>query len=104
MTDHAQQTVVLHVSDSPDDVARAATTAEAIRASFPSVQVRIIVNGEALSALTQADAPPGVEACEIGMARRGIETAHLAPGVGTVASAAVELAGAQFAGAAYIRI
>jgi uncharacterized protein len=54
-----------------------------------------------------ADAVPAdleVAARALGLARHGIQAADLPTGIGTVPSAPVALAAAQFAGAAYIRL
>lgn len=101
--------VVLHASTDPADVRRALDAAATLETSDPDLHVRIIVNGPALSGLTGRDpvevpANTRVEACLVGMGKRGITVDQLRPAVGTVSSAVAALAQAQFAGAAYIRI
>ncbi|GAA4489451.1 hypothetical protein [Microbacterium panaciterrae] len=106
-------TVVLHVSDRPEDVARAIDSAHTLHANRPAYRIRIIVNGPALRGATVDGAPldlsrlpegAGIEACEVGMRSRGIPTDTLQAGVRTTASAVVALSEAQLAGAAYVRI
>lgn len=102
-------TLVLHVSDVPQDLDRAVTTARSLGASQPDVQVRIIVNGPALDGM--ASAQPGqlpagssIAACLTGLRNRGIDPAQLPSGVQTVDSALLAIAQEQLAGAAYIRL
>ncbi|MBN9216224.1 MAG: hypothetical protein ABS62_04840 [Microbacterium sp. SCN 70-200] len=96
--------VVVHVSDDPGDLDRAVSTAQSLRDAFPDAEVRVIVNGPALDGLREGQAPPGVEACAIGLQRRGIDAASLRAVVEVIPSAATVLVEAQFEGAAYIRI
>jgi len=96
--------VVVHVSDDPGDLDRAVSTAQSLRDAFPDAAVRVIVNGPALDGLREGQPPPGVEACAIGLQRRGIDAASLRAVVEVIPSAATVLVEAQFEGAAYIRI
>jgi len=103
-------TVVLHVSDRPEDVGRSIGSASTLHKARPDAIIRIIVNGGAIVGLTLGAAPiemptfATVEACEVGMRSRGISVDALQPGVVTTASAIVALADAQLGGAAYVRI
>lgn len=102
--------VLLHVSDAAADLQRALGSARTLTADDPSVHVRVIVNGPALSGVTNgADAvtaPPRttIEACQVGMRARGIRSDELQESVVTTPSAVVALARAQGEGAAYIRV
>lgn len=101
--------VVIHVSDSPQDVQRAISTAGSLREAFPGVRVRIIVNGEALTAvasMTPQQLPDDVEvaACSIGLRRRDIDEDSLPEGVEVIAAAPVAIVEEQFNGAAYLRL
>ena len=103
-------TVLLHVSDRPEDITRALGSARTLHSRRPEFSIRIIVNGPAIAGLT-VDAPAlelsdaaTVEACEVGMRGHGIRTEQLQPGIRTTASAVVALSDAQFDGAAYVRI
>ncbi|WP_353114054.1 hypothetical protein [Microbacterium sp.] len=109
------ETVVLHVSDAPADVARALGSARTLREADLALTVRIIVNGAALDGLASgahgveipgAEFPDGttVEACRIGMGKRGIPADALRPGVGIVPAAVVAIVEAQQSGASYVRI
>ncbi|WP_295012718.1 hypothetical protein [uncultured Microbacterium sp.] len=104
MSTDGSRRVVVHVSDDPTDLDRAVATAQSLREAFPGAEVRVIVNGAALDGLREGQALPGVEACAIGLGRRGIDTASLGAGIEVIPSAAVALTEAQFEGAAYIRI
>ena len=102
--------VVLHVSDAAEHLPRATAAATTLREARPGTRVRIIVNGPALDAVV-ADGVPltvdeatSVEACELGLGRRGLDPEALQPGVRTVGSAVIALFDAQQAGASYIRI
>ncbi|MBS1907559.1 MAG: hypothetical protein JST33_13540 [Actinobacteria bacterium] len=106
----AQRTVLLHVSDRPDDIVRAIGSAETLHRERPETRIRIIVNGPAIRGVT-TDAPPlpatdaaTIEACENGMRNHGIPFESLQPGVVTVLAAVVALSDGQFDGAAYIRV
>ena len=108
MTD--QRTALLHVSDRPEDITRAIGIAHALHEGRPEYGIRIIVNGPAVRGATR-DADPldvpdfaSIEICEGGLRGRGIPVDSLQPGVVTTASAAVAIADAQFAGAAYNRV
>lgn len=96
--------VVVHVSEDPADVERAVSTAASLREAFPDAEVRVIVNGAALEGLRAGEPLPGVEACAVGLGRRGIDAGSLRDGVKVIPSAAIALAEAQFDGAAYLRI
>lgn len=98
------RTVVLHVTSSPADVERAVATAARLRSALAGTDVRIIVNGPALYGLTAGGELADVEACGGGLDQLGIDPSTLRAGVVVIPSAAVALAEAQFAGAAYIRI
>lgn len=105
MTSH---TILLHVSDRSEDVARAIGSARTLSEARPDADIRIIVNGAALAGLTRdaAELPDTsrIEACEGGLRSRDIPVDTLQPGIRTTASAVVALSDAQFDGAAYIRI
>ena len=109
-TDHLSNDAVLHVANSPDDVARATAAAAALTNADPQLRVRVIVNGAALSGLTDAAAPIAagdgvtVEACQVGLRRRRIPEGELQSGIGTVASAIVAIVSAQRSGASYVRL
>lgn len=102
--------IVLHVSDTPEDVSRAVAAGSALSEADPATRVRIIVNGAALDGVTDSPTPVTlgegvtVEACQVGLRHRGLAEHRLRPGVGTVASAVVSIAEAQRGGALYIRI
>jgi len=109
-TTPSRNEIVLHVSDTPEDVSRAIAASSALAQADPAAQVRIIVNGAALDGVTES-APPvtldegvTVEACQIGLRRRGIGEDSLRPGVSTLTSAVVSIAEAQRRGASYIRL
>ena len=105
-----QRTAILHVSDHPEDIARAIGIARTVHAARPSCALRIIVNGPAVRGSTKhADPLPvpdfvSVEICEGGLRAREIPFDAIQDGLTTVPSAAVALADAQFDGAAYIRV
>ena len=105
-----EPTVVLHVSDRPEDIIRAIGTARTLHEKRPSYRLRIIVNGPAVQGATRgadAIAVPdfvAVDVCEVALRGRGIPLGDVQEGLGTVASAAVALVDAQVAGAAYIRV
>lgn len=103
------QAVVIHVSDAPEDVQRAMSTADALRASFPGARIRIIVNGDALSAvpaLSTQQVPNDVEVavCSVGLRRRDIDDADMPAGVEILPAAPVAIVEEQFKGAAYLRL
>ncbi|MCT1549000.1 DsrE family protein [Brevibacterium casei] len=109
MAHQTSKEVILHASDEAGDVQRAIEAANTLRATDPELEARIIVTGPALSGLTGHDGleiPEGVqvEACRIGMGRRGIAEQELRPSVQTTPSAVVTIVQAQSAGAAYVRI
>lgn len=109
MTKEYRDVVVLHASNDPGDVQRALAAAATLGAGQPQTGIRVIVNGAALDGLTGTDpvvlpANTEVEACLVGMGKRGITVDQLRPAVLTVPAAVVALAQAQFTGAAYIRI
>lgn len=104
------RTVLLHVSDRPEDIVRAIGIAETLHGARPETRIRIIVNGPAIPGVA-ADATPlpstdaaTVEACEGGLRNHRIPLDALQPGILTVPAAVVALSDAQFEGAAYIRI
>lgn len=108
MTD--QRIALLHVSDAPEDIARAIGIAHTLHDARPQDGIRIIVNGSAVRGAT-IDAPAlevpdfaSIEICEGGLRGRGIPFDTLQPGVVTTPSAAVAIADAQFEGAAYNRV
>lgn len=103
-------TVLLHVSDRPEDIARALGSARTLHERRPEFSIRIIVNGPAITGVT-VDAPAlelsdasTVEACEVGMRSRGILAEDLQAGIRTTPSAIVALSDGQLDGAAYVRI
>lgn len=106
----AQRTVLLHVSNRPEDIVRAIGSAETLYGERPATRIRVIVNGPAILGVA-ADAPAlpattaaTIEACENGMRSHRIPVDALQPGVVTVPAAVVALSDAQFDGAAYIRV
>lgn len=102
------QVVLIHVTQSEHDVARGVRAASELSRSHPELRVRVIVNGSALDGLLAPGQliPAGVEvdACSIGLGKRSIDVAGLPSGVEVVHSAVEEIALAQLAGAAYIRL
>ena len=109
MAKEYRDVVLLHASNEPGDVQRALAAVATLGAGQPQTGIRVIVNGAALDGLTGSDpvvlpANTEVEACLVGMGKRGITVDQLRPAVLTVPAAVVALAQAQFAGAAYIRI
>ena len=105
-----QRTVLLHVSDRPEDVTRAIGMAGILHGHRPETRIRIIVNGPAIPGVA-ADAAPlpatdvaTVEACEGGLRSHRISVEALQPGIITVPAAVVALSDAQFEGAAYVRV
>ncbi|MFC9985062.1 hypothetical protein ACFU0W_12920 [Microbacterium keratanolyticum] len=106
----ASRDVVIHVSDAPAGVARAIGSASTLHRFHPDAQIRIIVNGPAITGVTRdaeelrLPAFATVEACEVGMRAHALEPAALQPGILTTPSAIAALSDAQWAGAAYIRI
>ena len=109
VTDRAGHEVVLHVSDHPEHLARAVAAGASLAQDDPELEVRVIVHGAALEGVTSAAEPvtPAnevrVEACRIGLERRGITEDQLQSSVNTVASAVVAMVQAQRGGASYIR-
>lgn len=109
MDEQSAREVILHVSDDPADVQRALDAAAGLQTAGLGVDVRVIVNGAALTGLTETDAVDvpehtRVAACSVGLGRRGIDPEDLRPAVLTVPSAVVAIVEAQLAGAAYVRI
>lgn len=105
----SSRAVVLHAADRADDVQRAVSTAAALRKAFPEARVRIIINGEALTAASTLDTdglPDGasVAVCAIGLHRRGIEESEVPDGVEVIPAAPIAIVEEQFAGAAYLRL
>jgi len=101
--------VILHASDAPEDIVRAADNARLVAERLPGVRTRVIVNGAALEGLASPDAlelVPGVEiaACAIGLDRRGIDHGTLPDSVEIVPAAVVAIVAAQLEGALYVRI
>lgn len=110
---NAPNIVMLHVTDRPEDVARAILSSRTLHKARPAYGIRIIVNGAALAGLTTDAAPLDVEhlpenatleACEVGMRAHDIAPDALQRGVSTTASAIAALSDGQLSGAAYIRI
>lgn len=106
-------TVLLHVNDHAEDVARAILTSRTLHKVRPEVSIRILVNGHALTGVTTSAEPLDIdhlpeaatlEACEIGMSVHGISPDDVQAGVDTTPSVLASLSDEQFAGAAYIRI
>ena len=108
--DQQSDEVVLHVSDTAEDVARANAAATALTQADPQLRVRILVNGPALAGLTDSSSAitPSdgvtVEACSVGLQRRGMLDKPLQADVQAVESAVVAIVEAQRAGAAYVRL
>lgn len=105
----AARTVILHVSDTPEDLKRATDAARGIRDAYPGLTVRVIINGDALASVapgSDVDVAEGVEvqACSLGLARRGFDGALLPDGVSTVPAAVTAIVEAQQQGALYVRI
>lgn len=103
------RTVVLHASQDPKDVARAVSAARHLHAHHPELDIRVIVNGPALDGLLASDAPTSsdgvrVQACAIGLGKRGADADALPQGVETVPGAVTAIVEAEIAGAAYVRI
>lgn len=102
--------VIVHIADRPEDVARATAAAAAITHADPTLQVRIIVNGSALDGLVNSapalDEADGVtiEACSVGLKRRGIDETQLQTSTTPIDSAVVAIVFAQRAGAVYMRL
>lgn len=101
--------VVFHVSDVPTDLDRAIGAAGRLVDARPDESARIIVNGPALTGLIgsgELATPPevSIEACEFGLAQRGLSMRDVRAGVGSVPSAVLALADAQRDGASYIRV
>ncbi|WP_417235712.1 hypothetical protein [Arthrobacter sp.] len=110
MDNPAEQQVLLHATQGPEDIARAVAALAPLGESLPGARISVIVNGKALAGVRK-DAEPidasrraQVFACELGMSRNGITAEGLQEGLGTVPSAVVALATGQLDGAAYIRI
>ena len=103
-------TVILHVSNHPQDLDRALNATTRLRADLPDAAVRIIVNGPALPGITTTAAsltvPTGVqvEACAAGLDRQGIPADTLQPGVTTVPAAITAIITVQQHGASYLRL
>lgn len=102
--------VILHVADHPEDVTRATAAGAALVQADPALRVRIIVNGPALGGVTD-DAQPAapvdgvsLQACQIGLRRRGFAADQLQSGIGTIESAVVAIVQAQRDGASYMRL
>ncbi len=103
------RTVILHASQNPHDVTRAVTSARHLHAAHPGLDVRVIVNGPALDGLLAADAPAApdgvrVQACAVGLRKRGVAPDALPRGVETTPGAVTAIVEAELAGAAYVRI
>lgn len=107
MTENANRAVVIHASDAPGDIARAVSTAKVLRDAYDGIRIRIIVNGEALAAVRDIEAPPagvGIAVCAVGLQRRGIPESELPEGVDVVPTAPQAIVEEQFQGAAYLRL
>jgi len=108
--DQQHDEVVLHVSDTAQDVARANAAATALTQADPQLRVRILVNGPALAGLTDSSSviTPSegvtVEACRVGLQRRGMLDEPLQADVQSVESVVVAIVQAQRDGAAYVRL
>ncbi|MGB4137119.1 MAG: hypothetical protein WA971_11175 [Microbacterium sp.] len=101
--------VVIHASDAQEDIQRAVATAAALSDAYPGARIRIIVNGEALNAISQLDpedvpAGVGVGVCSVGLRRRGIDESGVPEGVEVVPTAPLAIVEEQFNGAAYLRL
>ncbi|MDV2978576.1 UNVERIFIED_CONTAM: hypothetical protein Q9R71_15500 [Actinomycetes bacterium ARC8] len=103
------RSIVVHVSDRTEDLERATRTAISLEQAYPGVQVRIIVNGQALAGMTafSTDLLPQntqIGACSLGLGRLGIDPETLDAGIKILPTAPLEIAEAQFNGASYIRL
>jgi len=105
-----ENVVILHVTEDPDDVARSAQAGAALREWDQSLEVKIVVHGAALTAVVDSDNPielaegVAVQACEIGLQRRGLADKERLPGVESIESAVITIVEAQRRGASYIRL
>lgn len=105
-----ENVVILHVTEDPDDVARSAHAGAALREWDQSLEVKIVVHGAALTAVVDSDNPielaegVAVQACEIGLQRRGLADKERLPGVESIESAVITIVEAQRRGASYIRL
>ncbi|KFI73249.1 hypothetical protein BMIN_0637 [Bifidobacterium minimum] len=103
------RTVILHASQNPHDVTRAVNSARHLHAAHPELDVRVIVNGSALDGLLASGAPSApdgvrVQACAVGLGKRGADADALPRGVETVPGAITTIVEAELAGAVYVRI
>lgn len=103
------RTVILHASQSAKDTARALNAARHLHAAHPGLNIRVIVNGPALDGLIAPEAPAApegvhVQACAIGLGKRGVDASGLPHGVETVPAAVTAIVEAELSGAAYVRI
>src|SRR5690625_802694 len=105
-----ENVVILHVTEDPDDVARSAQAGAALREWDQSLEGKIVVHGAALTAVVDSDNPielaegVAVQACEIGLQRRGLADKERLPGVESIESAVITIVEAQRRGASYIRL
>jgi len=100
---------VIQVTKDGAEIERAIATAERIREQLPDLEIRIIVHGDALEAVTGAeplahDPAITVAACRLGLAARGHGVEELRPGFETVAGGSAAIIQAQLDGAAYLRL
>lgn len=105
----SERRIVIHASDSPGDAQRAVEVAKSMQDAFPGIAVRIVISGEAITAvpdLPAGEAPKDVEigVCAIGLRRRGIDETAVPAGVEIFPTAPIAIAEAQFEGAAYLRL
>lgn len=109
MTKHTNRAVVIHVSETGEDVTRAISTAATLHESLPDIRVRIVVNGPALTAVptidtTEIPADVEVSVCATGLQRRDIAQAAIPEGVEIVPAASIVIVEEQLNGAAYLRL
>lgn len=106
-------TVLLHVNEHAEGVARAILTSRTLHKVRPEVSIRILINGHALTGVATSAEPldidhlpetAALEACEIGMRVHETSSDSLKDGAATTPSVLADLSNEQFAGAAYIRL
>lgn len=101
--------IILHVSASAQDVRRGIAAAERVADALSEASVEVVVNGDAITGLTQVraeDIPDSivVKACSIALHSHGMGAVDIPSNVDVVASGVVYIAQREFAGAHYIRV